>query len=390
MAFLVCEPEDQPESMAEPVTRHALNPLGDIYKFLLCGIDSLDLGLYIRWCCDWEKFIAHFDNAKEQAQLNNGHLDETVEGRSFIHLPSAKPPNYRYHVQMPEYHLFIGIAQEPSHSPNGYLSINSEALWKLGIPEVLRLVQEDLSGFGALIEKVQPSRCDLCADFMLPEALTEEFIKTHRVSRSRDAACHTNSGALETYYVGSPRSPVRLRIYDKGKEIVKKDKLWFMPLWGVEELVNIWRVEYQLRRPVLKQFRVYDLENLRVSSFSMWLYLTQSWFSLRLPDDEKQERRTIHPWWELVRDCGQNFGPMVEACRSFESETSADAGWYISHIAGCLPSFAARSGDKSLDDALNSLKSKVSTYWANKDFIEELQRRSIKLGMTGGANEKEE
>jgi hypothetical protein len=83
----------------------------------------------------------------------------------------------------------------------------------------------------------------------------------------------------------------------KGKEVLKKGtKLWFAEVWGTEDFSNIWRVEYQLRRAALKQFNVNNTRDIWKKLGGIWNYLTTEWFSLRLPDNDKVERRTVHPW----------------------------------------------------------------------------------------------
>src|SRR5690242_2168730 len=59
---------DHPSSMAESVTRHALNPIVGDFQFLLCGIDTLDLGLYVKWGTNWDQVRSALDQKKELAQ----------------------------------------------------------------------------------------------------------------------------------------------------------------------------------------------------------------------------------------------------------------------------------------------------------------------------------
>lgn len=111
-------------SMAESVTRHALNPNVKEFRYLLCGIDSLDLGLYVDWDSDtWAEQIKQFQHKKEQSFGTTGLLDETIHGGKFLHLPSGKAPNYRFHLQFPEFHLYIAITEKALKSPNVYASI---------------------------------------------------------------------------------------------------------------------------------------------------------------------------------------------------------------------------------------------------------------------------
>lgn len=369
-------------SMAESVTRHALNPVSEEFRFLLCGIDSLDLGHYVDWNPDnWPNHVKYFQEKKEQAFGTNGLLDETINGGKFLHLPSGKAPNYRFHLQFPEYHLYIAISEKARKSPNVYASLTSETLWQLGISPALEILGYEVECFGGTVRIIQPSRCDISVDLLIPGGISFDFLKHHQVSRSRSVTPYFNDGILETIYIGSPSSPVRLRIYDKSKEVQKRGtKLWFIPLWGLEENKDVWRVEFQLRRTVLRQFRINDLHDLWGKIGGVWKYLTDEWFSLRFPDNEKSERRTIHPLWAEVQNCADKLGTAVEVQRTFKGDTPASVEWLVSHINGCITSVAARLGISDRKSVFDQLEERIELYCPETDFQREFFKRRIKLG----------
>jgi len=87
------------ESMAKSVTRHALIPPCGEFSLLSARVDSLDLGLYVDFTAHWPLLKSALQNFKEQSFGKNGLLDETPMGRKFLHLPTGKAPNYRFHLQ---------------------------------------------------------------------------------------------------------------------------------------------------------------------------------------------------------------------------------------------------------------------------------------------------
>lgn len=374
-------PSESLSSMASSVTRHAQNPLSDSYELLVCGIDSLDLGLYILWNDKFNDFLFVLDSKKQDAMKAKGILDKNRHGREYIHLPSGKPPNYRYHLQFPEYHLYLSIAQTPQGSPNAYLSVNSEALWKYGLPFVLETLEIDLYHFGGTIERIQPSRVDMCADYRIPGGLSLPFLEGHRVSRAKETTFHLKNDILETYYVGSPSSPIRLRIYDKEKEIhAKGTKYWFADIWKSDDITNVWRVEFQMRRPFLKQFGIDSLEELWQKIGGVWVYLTEEWVSLRLQDNDRTARRSVLPWWETVQKAGNVFNTPSGMRRYGQDDILAPVEWYVSHVGGCLASFAARLKIDDCAEAVKALCDNLEGHWRQKDFKSEVTKRSIRLG----------
>lgn len=372
-----------PLSMAESVTRHAQNPPPRRFQCLLCGIDTLDLGLYVSWDVRWPLVKAALDRSKEEAQGTTGLLEKSDIGRPFLHLPSGKPPNFRYHLQFNEYHLYVAIFDKVGSSPNVYVSILSETLWHVGISTILELLEFDLMHLGGTIERIQLSRVDLCADFRLVAPLSLRFIERHRVSRSRKTRIVMNGSELETFYCGSPSAPVQVRLYDKGKEITKSNKQWFLNLWGLDDPAGVWRVEFQLRRAFLHQYRVNTLDDLWQNIGTVWKYLCTEWFSLRLLDNEKTERRTVHPWWLAVQGCRERFGDLAFAKRTYTSDTMEPIQRTLAHIIGRTITIAAHNGIKDRQEAINHLCRLLDKRLDDKRFAEEYERKCIKLGYRG-------
>lgn len=376
----VVEPGVSP-CMAEPVTRHALKPPADSFQYLTCGIDSLYFGIYVIWGEDWSNILKILENLKQKAQGSDGIIEESTPGRKYIFLPGGMPPNYRYHLKFSEYSLFLSKTEHATQSPNAYLQINSEALWKLGMEYTLDLLYADLRYLGGQMAGAIPSRIDICADFKLDSGLTLPFLQDHVVCRSRDLISYTSGDILETCYFGSAAAPIRLRIYDKGKEVLKKGtKLWFRDIWGTEDFEGVWRVELQLRREALKQFDINKTEDIWNKLGSIWAYLTTEWFSLRVPDNDRTKRRAIHPWWQDVSECSNRLGPERDIQRVYRQDSQASVEWFVSHIAGCLPSFAARLNISDYREAIMALGKRLYFHWDKKNFESEFLKRSIKLG----------
>jgi hypothetical protein len=351
------------------------------WECLLAGVDTLDLGLYIRWDNQWEFHVARLEAWKARAAGTPGLLIEDgllPVGQAVI-LPGGKPPMFRYHMQLPEFHVFFSRSDTYRAGPNVYVSVTAETLWRLGATQAVSLVWGLMEDLGGTVDRIQPSRVDLCADFLIPGGLTLDFLRHHRVSRSRATRHFETADTLETYYVGSGQSPITARIYDKGREIQKSHKQWFLPLWKRADGTDVWRVEFQLRRTALKAFRIDTMDALREKMAGLWQGLTTGWLSFRLHDAQHPTRRTVHLWWAAVAVCAERFGEPIEVDR-FASPPSDSAEWHEKHIAGCLSSFAAITNLGSFQAALDSLAQRLTDQVDPEEFRDCIALKSIKLG----------
>jgi hypothetical protein len=369
-------------SMMESVTHHASNPFNEEFKFLLCGIDSLDLGVYVIWGSDWKRRLHLLDKKKQRARKKGGLLIGLPSGRNCVFKPGGKGENYRFHLQFEAYNIFIGKAARPGSSPNVYLSIDAKALWQNGIETALSWVTEDLKTIGGgSVQFIKVSRVDLCADFWVSGGLSYEFLLSHKVTRNDKGKLFLDKNELQTYYVANAKSPIQLRIYNKGLEVKQGGtKLWFLELWKSESTEDIWRIEFQVRRPALKQFGINSLDDLKEKQAGLWLYLTSKWFSLRLPDNEKAERKTIHPFWRAVQECFTQNAPDIDVKRVYRSTGTVSPEWHLSHIDGCLSSFAALLGITNRDDALHELQSRLMRRNNATDFETACIKKALQRG----------
>ncbi len=378
-------------SMAESVTRHAQIPEKEEFRVLLCGIDTLDLGLYVTWGRNWEERLRFLNAKKLAAQKESGGLlMEMPSGRKFTFQAGGKGNNYRFHLEFPGYHLFIGKAVSAEKSPNVFLSTNAKTLWLGDLEKVLEEIEADLKSIGGgSLRRIQPSRCDLTADFLVPGGFSLEFLQSRKVTRSRKSNSYLNGDKLETFYAGDKGGTVQLRIYDKSAEVARDGKKpWFWKLWGIDPCPDVWRVEFQLRRPALKQYGVNSLPELDAKIGGIWKDLTERWFSLRLPGEENTERRTVDPFWEKVKSCAERFGPATAVKRDLSGSDATSIEWHLSHIDGCLASIAARRGIHNRQDALQELISQLSRR-SESAFTKKSMKKAISLGLSpnGGGDD---
>jgi len=349
------------------------------WTFLVCGIDSLYLSLLVMWDEGWPKLLADMEKQKEMAQGTGGIL-WAGRGGSVLFLPAGKPPMYRFHVQIPEAHLFIAKSDCTTY-PNIYVSIAAHSLWCNGVTESVDLVKAFIKSLGGTVVRLKVSRCDLCADYLIPGGLETDFLRRGFVAKSGKHRPIEQDGQLETYYVGDAGSVVQLRIYDKSKQIEKEGTVgWFKNVWGIDVAGGVWRVEFQLRRLVLNQLGINTLEDLLSKRGEIWKYLTEEWASIRYVDNENQTRRTVHEWWIDVQNCGGEFIECKGIARNYAKESTVKARWFVSHVGGCLVTYAALKGTGVLEAAGKELLGEIGRSEIGRTFEERFREKCIKLG----------
>lgn len=263
------------------------HPLVSECRSLLAGIDTLDFGMYVEFGTSWQKIVAKLRQLKAKARGTPG----IVIGDRCLVLPGGKP-NYQFHLQYPGFQLYLSRKSSPDgETPNVFVALNSETLWHCGERESIELVQRELRDVApGTVQQCRMSRCDLAADLLIPGGISDRFIREHLVSYANEGRILTKNDAMQTQYIGGTSSDISLRIYNKSTEIRCNDKLWFLTLWDVPETAEVWRFEFQIRRPALKAFQNNSLDDLLQKRAGLWQYLTTDRLSLRLNDNENSTR----------------------------------------------------------------------------------------------------
>lgn len=136
------------------------------------------------------------------------------------------------------------------------------------------------------------SRVDFSFDYHLPVI---DFDEDSFISLSVKDTQYRKDGRIQTFKLGE--SDVVLRIYDKIAEIEEQSgKSWFFELWGIAE--NVWRIEWQVRKAILKRFSIRTFADLQDGQGDVLRYLVEEHTTLRnKTDDSNRSRWPLHPLW---------------------------------------------------------------------------------------------
>lgn len=108
---------------------------------------------------------------------------------------------------------------------------------------------------------------------------------------------------LTGFAFGQRGAAVYCRVYDKTTEIRRRGLSWLPDLWGDREAdAPVWRVEFELRRPVLVQHGLRAVDEVLAGVQDLWRYCTRTWLTYRAPVGDARERRwPVDPVWEQVQ-----------------------------------------------------------------------------------------
>ncbi len=257
-------------------------------EVIASGIDSLNIGFNIgRWLVDESAFKLLEDGKNSAGDKLFGGKGVTVNwnGREF-NLLAKGTKGYEYVMHNNDFRIYIARnCQSVRIYPEVFVQLNSCYLWGKGYDRAHNELKSWLNKW-AMVEGEKVNRVDLCADLAMSLPILD--VKRDIVTRARKKTDYTE---IEHYTNGLHDTGYRLgsgnllaRIYDKGNEIKYSEKLWFPEIWkngvwnGESEVT---RIEFQARRPFLKEYSVNSYEELIERLPDMWRYMTYDWLEIK-------------------------------------------------------------------------------------------------------------
>ncbi len=336
-------------------------------RILASGIDSLYLSVSVDWGED-EAFFNALRNGQEMARADGSdyqiylkHIDPDKTW-PFIILPHGSK-GFAWIITNSDFTFKIANSPKAKTRANIAIEIRSEALWRLGPVEAVRIAQSLIEVYGGCIEKLKVSRADLCLDFIIPEELWTEDVFQYAVTRATDKSFYHSHDKLTGVRIG--KGVVSARLYDKPLEIQQQSKkVWMYEIWGIDQVPpdsRVIRIEFQLRREALKQLGLDSVEDLFEKVSQVWAYCTREWLKFQdRPGCHHTQRKTFG-WYEQIQDgfMGiQGAEPLVREKADFAERRrllSQGYGYMVSLYAKILDEHDADpSKPISIDDCLDA------------------------------------
>jgi hypothetical protein len=126
----------------------------------------------------------------------------------------------------------------------------------------------------------------------------------YAVTRAADTAPYFHHKILTGIRIG--KGFITARLYDKPLEIQQQSrKEWMYDIWGIKEIPEgkkIIRIEFQLRRKILKECGLGTAKDLFQRVAGAWAYCTKEWLKFQdRPGLHHTQRKTLK-WYEEIQD----------------------------------------------------------------------------------------
>ncbi len=293
-------------------------------KVVLTGIDTLVVSLCINSYelaeSEWH-MLAEAKEMAKSVEFNTDGQRIDFRGQLFAVLPTGTR-QHRYILKNND--ITLKVKPDPNGGaayPEVQVTFSSEFLWRDGYMAAYSKFKEWL-GSWAHISAEKVSRADISLDIAanLPE-IDRDFHEV--VTRAQNKTTFliqsfAKGSKLVGFKFGS--GDCLCRIYDKVEEIeTQSKKEWFYDLWkpnGYQNGDPVTRIEFQLRRDLLRSMQVDTVDDLFAQIGDLWSYLTTKWLSLRdQGKDPNRSRWAIKPYWEIVQKAIGLFGKITGVIR---------------------------------------------------------------------------
>lgn len=313
---------DGDREAAEPAFEGALpsntapyNSNAPYFQPLRWGVDSLYLSYPGELSRDADKQLRALKELARSAEAGDVSRAQLVLG---VHIFMVKEKGASLFPYILEDGAFrIQLSRPGGKAPMAYVKVSAKFLAFVGPIEAEKRLYELLSQLGELKESANVSRIDLYADFASTENM-EAWGREAWVTRAACINAYAVGGHFSGWSIGLGGF-MSARLYNKRLEIVTSGKDWIIPLWqkaGWDESTPIWRLEFEIKRDVLKQKGLSKLAEVLHHLDGLWRYATTEWLRLTRPnpDDDTRSRWPTHPLWLMLSsiDWQSRGGPLLK------------------------------------------------------------------------------
>jgi hypothetical protein len=285
-------------------------------KILRFGVDSLYLsfkGEIAHWVekrLDKLKLAAQSPDPMERAKAQ-----WIVGPHTFmVHDKGAKM--FSYILSDPCFRIQISKGKSKS-VPMAYVQVRARYLSSVTPREALKTLLGILETIGDVDQDPSVSRIDLFADFVSLMDM-EVWGRKSWVTRASAIEQYAEGQEFTGWLIGKG-GPLKMRLYDKVREIEKSHGQYVRSLWGAggwKDGEPVWRLEFEFNKETLTKFGLDRFTTVMEQLNGLWAYAMGDWLRLCIPnpDDKTRSRWPVHPVWAALSsvDFGTPEMPKLE------------------------------------------------------------------------------
>ncbi len=325
----------------------------------ISGIDTLEIGIdIVNYKEHFFNLLTQISEAKNLSQINMKKEVIEINGSNFEVNPKGQG-YYGYKIENKEVSICF-MSKRLSNTPPIYVRFFSAFLWEYGYENAYNIFMKWFEDFNAQIANVKVGRVDICLD--TDEVNFEEkdvknlFTKAKKIEQKYVDDIYQVGKNFSGFVIGKGGN-LSCRIYNKTLEIKNSNKTWFEDIW--KEVcwlgdTTVWRIEFQLRKKVLKELEIINIENLSKNLINIWAYLTQKWLVMKKTSkDSNKSRWKTNKKWKVIQEADFDYEGIPTIRKRI---IKGDKERLIAQCSGILTTIAALNGDSGIAKSFLEVK----------------------------------
>lgn len=277
------------------------------------GVDFLKVNYWVQW--EDFSFLDVLEWSKKRLQETEDEQVHVLNSKGIEwNLQRTGTSKFNYRLKAGDVTLLFNRRVPEGNIPNFRLEIGSLTA-QTRLLQTINDIKHWLDRQGAEFKKERVAEVHLAVDFIGLDIKTLGLENQDRwIQRSHSFAPYYHHRKLTGISMG--KGDFMLRVYDKVTELKRSEHKQeiFRELWKTDtyDSYPVTRVEYQLRRPVLKEFNhleycngIDTVKQLYFGLRALWKYATTDWarfMATMIDRDNKHQSRALYSdFWEIVR-----------------------------------------------------------------------------------------
>lgn len=318
----------------------------------ILNIDTLEFGIdVINYDNKFSCFLEKMSELKEKSQEKYKEQILKINKINFVVKPKGMG-FYSYRLECEDFYIYFMKKDIKNNSPI-FVKFLSQILWKYGVDNAYKKFIDWFQTFECEVRGTRISRLDICFDTdeidFVPQDKEKFVTRAKKVDLQFPDSEHYIGKQFAGFVIGRG-SALSCRIYNKSLEIISSSKMWFQEIWkeyNWDENNDVWRVEFQIRREVLKELNAFSVENTFFKLQEIWAYLTQKWLLMKKRINKNVSRDKLIEKWEIVQKGSCNYKPTPEIRKSIKN---GNLEKLYMQCSGIMVSIAALVGTEKMSD----------------------------------------